>query len=93
MKKVVAALLAGAVLFSFGIEAFAADSDQPPIAPGEVTGTVRPGVESPEAPHYSCPPTRLINCMPPVGKAAQRWCDPEYLKWAEVNCPGLEVVY
>ncbi len=93
MKKLVAALLASAALFGFGMEAFAADSDQPPIAPREVTGTVRPGVEPPEVPHYACPSTPRINCMPPVGKAAQRWCDPEYLKWAKVNCPGLEVVY
>jgi hypothetical protein len=93
MKKFVAALLAGTFLFGFGIQVFAADPDRLRIVPGEETGTVRPGVEVPEAPRYTCPPTPYINCMPPVEKSGRKWCDPEYLQWAKGHCPGLRVLH
>ncbi len=93
MKKFAPALLVGAFLFGFGMQVFAADQDRPRIAPGEVSGTVRPGVEVPDAPHYACPPTSSINCMPPVAKSARKWCDPEYLLWARGHCPGLRVLH
>ncbi len=93
MKKLLMALLAGAFLFGFGMKVFAADSDRSQTFPGQDSRTVRPGVDVPEAPRYTCPPTPYINCMPPVEKSARRWCDPEYLEWAKGHCPAFKIVY
>lgn len=93
MKTFIAALLAGALLFSFGGKVFAADSDRKMIVSDEKDRTVRPAVEAPKTQRYVCPSTRSINCMPPVKESNRRWCDPEYLKWAGSNCSGLKIVY
>jgi hypothetical protein len=92
MKKFVTIFLAFSFLFGFAIKVFAADQDRPRILPGDETVTVQPGVEAPEMPHYTCPPTPSVNCMPPVAKSARKWYDPEYLQWAKGHCPGLKVL-
>ncbi len=93
MKKFVIAVLACAFLLGFGMKVFAAGSDRMPASSGEGTEKVRPGVEPPEAPRYTCPSTPYVNCMPPVEKSARSRCSPEYLRWAKEHCPGFKVVY
>lgn len=93
MKKLVVALLAGAVLFGFGMKVFAADSYQLQTVPGDGIGTIRPAVEPPGEPRYICPSTEYINCMPPVEKSARGRCNPEYLKWVKDHCSGLKILY
>jgi hypothetical protein len=65
----------------------------PEPQPGPKPEPILPGVEPPEAQHYTCPPTRYINCMPPLKEPARKWCNPEYLQWAKSHCAGIEVVY
>jgi hypothetical protein len=48
---------------------------------------------SPEAPRLTCPPTKYVNCMPPVPEQSRPMCRPEYLPWMKEHCPGAEVVY
>jgi hypothetical protein len=54
---------------------------------------IRPAVEPPQDSHYTCPPSRYINCMPPLKEPDRKWCNSDYLKWAKENCVGIEVVY
>jgi hypothetical protein len=93
MKTFVAALLAGAVLFSSGAEILAVNADQQIIISEGGDKTVQPAVEVLKAQRYVCPSTRYIDCMPPLKESNRRWCDPEYLRWARNNCPGLKIVY
>ena len=93
MKKLVVALLAGAVLFGFGMQSFAADSDQRVTTPGEKSGAVKPAVCPPKDQGYACPSSGYVNCMPPVERSARGLCNPEYLTWAKTHCPGLKIVY
>jgi hypothetical protein len=52
-----------------------------------------PAVQPPEAPRRECPPTRYIDCMPPVGETKRPLCNEEYLDWAKTHCPHVQVVY
>ncbi len=38
-----------------------------------------------------CPKTEWINCMPGPDKIKSE-CSPQYLKWAQENCPGFQGV-
>jgi len=60
---------------------------QPPIGPAPARPTPA------EAPRSTCPPTKYVNCMPPVPEHLRPMCNPEYLQWMKEHCPGAEVVY
>ncbi len=62
---------------------------------GETTNKrhVQPAVEPSDIPHYVCPKTKYIDCMPPVREEKREVCSQEYRKWAESNCPGIRFVY
>ncbi len=52
-----------------------------------------PVVQSPESAR-TCPPTRILDCMPKVNERASPLCnDQKYLDWAKASCPGFQVVY
>lgn len=38
---------------------------------------------------YQCPKTEWIDCMPGPDKIKSE-CRPQYLKWAQENCPGFK---
>lgn len=42
---------------------------------------------------YECPAGNYVNCMPGPVKSKKTDCNPSYIRWAEANCPGFEVVY
>ena len=43
-----------------------------------------------EQPNYVCPAELRVNCIPPVSTENQEMCDPQFLTWAEANCPSFE---
>lgn len=40
--------------------------------------------------NYSCPTTEWINCMPSPDSRPNPQCQPEFLKWAQINCPDFK---
>ncbi len=41
---------------------------------------------------HTCPTTKNLNCQPLIDSSMVPFCKPDYLSWAEQNCPGLSVV-
>ncbi|HLL61033.1 MAG TPA: PsbP-related protein [Candidatus Nitrosocosmicus sp.] len=39
---------------------------------------------------YSCPNKEYVDCMPMMNPVAKPQCEPDYLQWAQKNCPGFQ---
>ncbi|MCR4313420.1 MAG: hypothetical protein NUV58_04170 [Candidatus Roizmanbacteria bacterium] len=46
-------------------------------------------VKNSDAPKFSCPETEWVDCMPGPGGIKSE-CDPQYLNWAQANCPNFK---
>jgi len=54
---------------------------------------IKPALQPANKDSYYCPGTKYINCMPPLSKQRQTMCSKDYIDWAKVHCPGVQVVY
>ena len=39
---------------------------------------------------YICPETGYVDCMPGPESSIKTECEPQYLQWAQENCPGFK---
>jgi hypothetical protein len=53
-------------------------------------GTCLKSAESNTKTGFICPKTQWVDCMPGPGKAKKTECSPEFLQWAQKNCPGFQ---
>jgi hypothetical protein len=44
----------------------------------------------PDSTGYVCPKTEYVDCMPMLTPEKQKVCSPDYLSWAQKNCPGFK---
>ncbi|PJE62978.1 hypothetical protein COU88_01990 [Candidatus Roizmanbacteria bacterium CG10_big_fil_rev_8_21_14_0_10_39_6] len=43
-----------------------------------------------ELPQYLCPAVQKVDCVVPISEENQEMCKPQFLTWAEDNCPSFE---
>lgn len=50
---------------------------------------ISPVIIPPTTSKFACPTTEWVDCMPGLG-VQKPHCQPEYLKWAQENCPNFK---